>query len=346
VSDRDRMTVPAPATDAPALGVVIPCYRQERFLPRTVAALEKALAGRTWRGAIVLAAPSAESAPLPELSARWQVIAPPVVRPLTPGGARMLGFSACGGDWVLFVDADVEVEGAWIERALATAAREPALGGLWGRIEEWFVDGDRERAGSRDLYRVGDHDHPSDYLATLALYRRAALLEAGGYDARLSSEEDFELGLRLRRSGQALRALTPLAARHWSAPRPSFGELLRRWRTGLCFGQGQVLRLYLGRPGFGPLLRRQGLNLGTLIAWLAGAAASAWTIARRDPSPLVAWAALVAAALLVMTARKRSMRLDLHALLAWTFNGFGLAVGLLQGPRRGMPSSTAEGAPC
>ena len=39
------------------LGVVIPCYRQERFLPRTIDALERALAGRDWRGVLVLAAP-------------------------------------------------------------------------------------------------------------------------------------------------------------------------------------------------------------------------------------------------------------------------------------------------
>src|SRR5262249_36448857 len=83
VSDRDRMASPAVAEatragSAPSLGVVIPCYRQERFLPRTVAALEQALAGRTWRGVLVLAAPSAEGATLPPLSAHWQVIAPPV----------------------------------------------------------------------------------------------------------------------------------------------------------------------------------------------------------------------------------------------------------------------------
>ena len=49
------------------LGVVIPCYRQERFLGRTLAALERSLAGRDWLGVLVLAA-SDGSAPLPERS--------------------------------------------------------------------------------------------------------------------------------------------------------------------------------------------------------------------------------------------------------------------------------------
>src|SRR6185436_1866281 len=111
------------------------------------------------------------------------------------------------------------------------------------------------------------------YLATLAFYRREALLEAGGYDPRLSSEEDFELDLRLQRLRWEIRALAPLAAKHWSAPRPSLGELGQSWATGLCFGQSQVLRLYLGRPEFAALLKRQTLNLATLAMWIAKLAA-------------------------------------------------------------------------
>src|SRR5262245_21919415 len=235
------------------VGVVVPCYRQERFLPRTLAAIERSLAGREWRGALVISGPPGSAPPPP--SPRWTVIAPPVTRPLTPGAARMLGFAACGGDWVLFVDADVELEPAWVGEALRTASDEQALAGLWGRIEEWFVAGDREWRGSPDLYRIGERERRVAYLATLAFYRRGALIEAGGYDARLSSEEDFELGLRLGWLGLELRSLGLLAARHWSAPRPSFREVGRRWRTGLCFGQGQVLRLYLGKQGLGTLLR-------------------------------------------------------------------------------------------
>ena len=132
---------------------------------------------------------------LPPLEARWQVVRPhaaATARPLTPGAARNAGFETCGGAWVLFVDADVEVEAAWVERALGTIVADPSLAGVWGRIEEWFVDGERERAGVRDLYRVGETDADAEYLATLALYRRDALEAVAGYEPRLNSEEDFE----------------------------------------------------------------------------------------------------------------------------------------------------------
>ena len=56
---------------------------------------------------------------------------------------------------------------------------------------------------------------------------------------------------------------------NWSAPRPSFGEVGRRWGTGLCFGPGQALRLYAGRPGFDGLLRRNAHYVVMLALWLA-----------------------------------------------------------------------------
>ncbi|MBI1798224.1 MAG: glycosyltransferase [Candidatus Eisenbacteria bacterium] len=320
------------------LGVVIPCYRQERFLPRTLAALRSLPGGWTLRGALVLAARSEQ--PLPEPGPLWCVVgAPPSRAPLTPGAARMAGLARCSEDWVLFVDADVEIEFAWLARALEiierTGEREPRLAGLWGRIEEWFVDAERERAGLSDLYRVGDRDREVDYLATLALYRRDALIAAGGYDPRLSSEEDFELGLRLRARGERLHSLGMLAARHWSAPRPSFGELRRRWRSGLCFGQGQVLRLYAGRPGFAALLRRQMLYVATLLMWALGAASLALALARGGSAPLLAWLTLATLALAAVAVRKRSARLAAHSLVAWTLNGVGMLVGWFRiDPRR------------
>ena len=315
------------------LGVVIPCHRQERFLPRTLAALRSLPEGWRVEGALVLATPQGVDSAPPALDPDWKWLAPnpgAAREPLTPGAARMAGLAACGGEWVLFVDADVEVDAAWLARALGetASANRSRLAGLWGPIEEWFVD-DRghESRGAPDLYRVGMRDRNVDYLATLALYRRSALLDAGGYDPRLRSEEDFELGLRLRARGSELRSLGCLAARHFSAPRPSLGELSRRWSSGLCFGQGQVLRLYLGKPGFGTLLRRQALYLATLALW-AALPLAAWIAAvRSTPAPLLAWLAVAAAGIAAMAVRKRSARLAAHSVLAWTLNGLGLVVG-------------------
>ncbi len=328
------------------IGVVVSCYRQERFLARTVAALERALEGEDWQGVLEFAAPSDE--PLPPHCDRWQVIHSfdPVTRrpsrPLTPGAGRMLGFAACGGEWVLFVDSDMELDAAWVRAILATAAREPALAGIGGRIEEWFVDGATERPGKHDMYGTGDRDRAVGYFGNVAFYRREALAAAGGYDVRLSSDEDFELGMRLRWLGFELRSLGMRVGRHWSAPRPSFPELARRWRTGLCFGQGQVLRLYLGRRGFGTLLARQWLYIATLMIWWLGMTTLVAGLVSGDLLAFARWGTFLLALLAFMTVRKRSPRLAVHSLLTWTLNGLGMLVGLTRPPRA---ERAAAGAP-
>jgi hypothetical protein len=318
------------------VGVVVPCHRQEEHLPRTLAALERALDGHDWSGALAC---SAGAAALPKLSDRWRVVVPVAGcdGPRTPGAARMRGLAGCAGDWVLFVDADVEVEPAWVAAALATAGAASAaaspdgrLAGIGGRLEEWFVDARGERPGNPDLLRVGREARAVDYLTTPALYRRAALEAVGGYDVRLSSEEDFELGMRLRRAGHELRVLGQRCGRHWSGPRPSFRELSRRWRSGLCFGQGQVLRLYAGRPGLGRLLRRQGLYFAALGLWALDLAALAAGLVTGDARAFATWIVLPLVPLVPMSLRKRSPRLALHSLLTWTLHGFGLLVGLLR----------------
>jgi glycosyltransferase involved in cell wall biosynthesis len=318
------------------LGVVVPCYRQETHLPRTLRALEAALAGEEWEGVLVLSAP--EAPPPPEAARGWNVIAPPVSSPLTPGASRMLGFAACGGGLVLFVDADIEVDAEWVRAALARARGPGAPGGVWGRLEEWFVDAAGERPGAADLLRAGREEREVGYLTGVALYRRDALLAAGGYDARLRSEEDFELGLRLTRNGVRLLLLGMRAGRHWSAPRPSLSELGRRWRSGLCYGQGQVLRLYVGRPGFFVLLRRQGLYIATLVGWLAGAGALLAAASGAGAAPLAAWLALALLAYGAFTLRKRSARVAALSILTWTLHGAGMVLGFLRGLERSAPA--------
>ena len=331
------------------IGVVVSCYRQERFLARTVAAIEEALEGEDWRGVLEFATPS--EALLPPRSARWQVISSfdprtgQTLRPLTPGAGRMVGFASCGGDWVLFVDSDVEVDRSWMRAAIASAARAPELAGIGGRIEEWFVDGEQVWCNRFDLLRAGETEHAVDHLAALAFYRRETLLAAGGYDVRLDSDEDFELGLRLRARGLELRSLGTLGARHWSAPRPSFGELARRWQTGICFGTGQVLRLYAGRRGFGTLLKRQRLYFAALGMWSLGAGALVAWLASGQPRAFALWSLIPPAVVAVMSVRKRSLRLGLHALLTWSLQGFGLVVGLFRFPRAVAPGGT-QGPAC
>ena len=310
-------------------GVVVPCFRQERWLSRTLPAIERALAAHDWRGALVVHGGGA----MPSASDRWRVLSPGSSVPMTPGGARMLGLAAVPGDWILFVDADTEVDADWVARALDACERDPDVAGFGGRIEEWVVERDgAEHAGVSDLNRVGDDERDIELLTTPALYRRSTLLAVGGYDARLNAEEDFELGMRLADAGHRLRLLRGPAGRHCNEPRPSLAELERRWSTGLAFGPGQALRLDLGRPGFSRLLERQRLPLAALALWTFGVWALFLAVSG-DDTPLLLWLTGLIAVMGLMIVRKQSVFLAVHSLLTWTVNGLGLVVGFFNVPR-------------
>jgi hypothetical protein len=98
-----------------------------------------------------------------------------------------------------------------------------------------------------------------------------------------------------------------------------------------------VLRLYLGRRGFGTLLGRQWLYIATLGIWSLGVAALVAWLVSGDPRQLTRWGLLLLALLVFMTIRKRSPRLAVLSLLTWTLNGLGMLVGLTRPPRAERP---------
>lgn len=139
------------------------------------------------------------------------------------------GLEAAESELVALVNTDVVLEPDWLERMAnalrehpeaATAAckmvdlRDPGV--LYDTGDFLRRDGACEQRGrfERD---DGSFDRPGEAFsacAGAALYRRAAVLEVGGFDERFFAYlEDVELGLRLRLRGWTCR-YEPAVARH------------------------------------------------------------------------------------------------------------------------------------
>ena len=139
------------------------------------------------------------------------------------------GVEAAGTDAVALVNTDVELDPAWHERMLAALEREPRAASVAckmvelgdpGRIYDAgdFLrrDGVAEQRGrfERDDGRFDSPGTAFSACAGAALYRRAALLDAGGFEERYFAYlEDVELGLRLRLAGWDC-LYEPALARH------------------------------------------------------------------------------------------------------------------------------------
>ncbi len=142
--------------------------------------------------------------------------------------AANAGLAAVTAEAVALVNTDVVLAPDWLERAVA--ALEPGAAAVATKmvdLEDPSIlysagdvlrrDGACEQRGrfERDS---GAFDAPGEVFsacAGAALYRRAAIAEAGGFDERLGTYlEDVELGLRLRLAGWHCRWEPRAVARH------------------------------------------------------------------------------------------------------------------------------------
>lgn len=150
------------------------------------------------------------------------------------------GVEAVRCDWVALVNTDVVLDTDWLRRACAPLEQEPAVASVATKMVDLANPGTIYDAGDllrrdgaceqrgRFMTDDGRFDAPGDAFsacAGAAVYRRDALLRAGGFDERFFAYlEDVDLGLRLRLAGWRCR-YEPAVARH--AGEGSSSELQR-----------------------------------------------------------------------------------------------------------------------
>jgi len=181
--------------------------------------------------------------------------------PLSPAAGRYIGFHHTSGELIMFVDADTILDVQWLNRALAyfTEAKVAGLAGYLKDLDEF----------GREVPHIGEHSHQVKTLPTLrgiAMYRRAALAEAGAFNPYLRSEEEAELALRLRMAGwQLLHLPWPMGSHRRCLPKLS--AMWRALRLGRVSGVGLSWR-YACQNGLGWQFCFENLRHSMLFAGL------------------------------------------------------------------------------
>jgi len=162
---------------------------------------------------------------------RVTVVANP--RGITPA-ALNVAIGAGSAPVIVRVDGHSQLSEGYIRRAVATLRRTGAVnvGGLQVPVatspfEEAVAAATTSLLGTGGpAYRVGGGEGPVDTVY-LGVFDRAALEAVGGFDERLIRNQDYELNVRLRKSGGVVWFDPELAVGY--RPRGTWGALARQY---------------------------------------------------------------------------------------------------------------------
>lgn len=253
------------------------------------------------------------------------------------GVGAQLAYQHSRGKYLYVVDGDMELPPAFLRAALGVLERDPRVAGVAGQLEELRPDTDLARIRGRRRRSAHGGVGPVEALHGGGLYRREAIEDAGGYltHPALHAHEEFELALRLKARGWSLVRIAEVSMRHAGHADAAFSLLRRRWNSGYAFGSGELIRVAVGQPYFGRVLRTFPFHFLAWSWWLMLAVSIAlWPV-----SPWFVVGALAASLvpLLGMMVIKRSAFLGLYAVAGWHVFAAGAVVGAFR-LRRGSPT--------
>lgn len=181
-------------------------------------------------------APSADgteaiAAELASSSSRVTVVPNP--EGVTPAGLNA-ALRATHGEVVVRVDGHARLSDGYIRRAVETMAATGAVnvGGIQDAVghtpfEQAVAAAQRSRLGTGGArYRVGGEPGPVDTVY-LGVFRREAVEAVGSFDEHLIRNQDYELNVRLRKSGGVVWFDPELSVEY--RPRGSWAALARQY---------------------------------------------------------------------------------------------------------------------
>ena len=195
------------ACDPPAPGsisVCIPVYNCAHLLERAIRSVEAQTLPA--REVIAVDDGSTDEAPqvLERLVAEGRVTA--AIRQSNAGvtSARNTAIWRARGEWIVPLDGDDELDPLALERSLAAVERTPGAGWCITDIVRVDAEGEQIFASTPPEGPASDWLHAMlerNFVERTILLKREMMLRLGGYDPAFRCYEEWELGIRMLRSG-------------------------------------------------------------------------------------------------------------------------------------------------
>ena len=157
-----------------------------------------------------------------------------------------------------FIDADAKVEREWLNK-LAPHLEDPKVAGASGSIETWNAENPWAKSIGYELKnRYGRIGKYTGRIATMnLLLKKGVIEEAGGWDEKLPSQYDTDLGFRISAKGYKIAYEPSAVCYHFNRP-----TLHAYYRQQVQYGKN-TLKLYFkhGRLARGDEITDFGMNI-------------------------------------------------------------------------------------
>jgi len=241
------------------ISIVIPMYNEARHIGRTLLAARKAAnAADIDCELIVVDNGSTDDGPQIARAFGAQVL---VLPGLLIGALRNRGATVASGEWLAFIDADIEMPEDWLSELFALEAQNQ--GDIFGldlhtpAAAPWYAT-----AWQRRMLRPSAHaSRTVDWLPSANLLMRKRWFDVvGGFNETLRTGEDKEYTLRLSTQGARLLSTSSSIALHWG-----YEMNWREWMGKELWRQGSHLQLLRTH---GMSLRLLRFPLLSLLVWM------------------------------------------------------------------------------
>ena len=241
------------------ISIVIPMYNEARHIARTLFAAQHAAdAAKVQCELIVVDNGSDDQGPDIARQFGAQVL---VLPGLFIGALRNRGAAIASGEWLAFIDADIEMPENWLKLlfSLESGGQADVIGlDLHTPAEApWYADAWQRRTLRPDT----QPQHVAQWLpSSNLLMRRRWFDKVGGFNEQLRTGEDKELTMRLSDAGARLLSVNQSVALHWG-----YEGSWREWMGKELWRQGSHLQLLRTH---GPSLRLLRFPLLSIAVWV------------------------------------------------------------------------------
>ncbi len=161
----------------------------------------------------------------------------------TPSAGRYIGTLFASSEFIFFMDSDMAIEPDFLEKALFVLCQDKNIAAIGGIGREIYLKSGKESGNKPNLYNTSGTKQKVSFLGGAGLYRKEALIKAGGFNPYLYAGEENELAQRLKKNNHELISLPIPMITHYTDDINEWNEFLRKKNSRLFFGIGQAIRL-------------------------------------------------------------------------------------------------------